>query len=134
MFHRWLTALGSSARRSTSRATTSGTDEVPAPPALCVVRGTDAPRAHERLARLQDDQGIASPERVRRAGHGLDAEASPVDVGKRVTCKQHQVWVALVDPERETAPADGIPEPDASEAVLIPFEVGEGVVEFGRGN
>ena len=36
----------------------------------------------ERLAGLQAHQGLAAPERVRRAGHRLHGEAAPVDVGR----------------------------------------------------
>jgi hypothetical protein len=61
--------------------------------------GSDAPCARERGAWLRPDQGVPGPKCVRRAGHGLDGKAAPVDVGKRVAAEEHQVRVALVDPE-----------------------------------
>jgi hypothetical protein len=52
-----------------------------------------------------------------------------VDVGKRVAAKEHQVGVALVDPERDVRSVVRISELHTSEAVLVPLEVGERVVE-----
>ena len=89
------------------------------------------------VARLEPDQRLAGPEGVRRAGHRLDGEAAAAHVGQRVAREEHQVRVALVDPEREPRVRLGVRELDAGEAVRVALEVGEGVVEpvapIGRG-
>src|SRR5882757_4779766 len=86
--------------------------------------GSDAPRAGVRAARIQPDQGVPGPKSVRRAGHGLDGQAAPAaDVGQRVAREEHQIAVALVDPEREAGSVVRIPELDTSEAILVPYEV-----------
>ena len=92
----------------------------------------DPPGAREGPAGLQADQRLARPERVRWAGHRLDREAAPVDVGKRVAGEQHQVRVGLVDPERQARRPSAVAERDASEPVAVALEIGEGVVELGR--
>src|ERR1700693_5198423 len=102
---------------------------------LCLVTcapGCDAPCAREGATWLQPDQGVPGPKCVRWAGHGLDREAAPVNVGKRVGAKEHQGGVALVDPERAPSPVIRILEPAPSKAFLAPREVGERVVEGGR--
>src|ERR1700731_4170588 len=93
--------------------------------------GSDAPCARARGAWLQPDQGVPGPKCVRRAGHGFDGKAAPVDVGKRVATEEHQVGVALVDPERAPSPGVRIWEHYTSEAIPSPLEIGECVV--GRG-
>src|SRR6266436_1181539 len=80
--------------------------------------GSDAPCARERGAWLEPDQGVPGPKCVWRAGHGLDGKAVPVDVGKRVAAEEHQVGVALVDPERDPSSVVRILELDTSEAIL----------------
>src|ERR1700731_1395477 len=94
--------------------------------------GSDAPCARKRGTWLQPDQGVPGPKCVRRAGHGLDGKAAPVDVGKRVAAEKHQVGVALVDPERDPSSVVRISELDTSEAILVPVEIGECVVERRR--
>src|ERR1700730_14508282 len=95
--------------------------------------GSDAPCARERAAWIQPDQGVPGPKSVRRAGHGLDGKAAPAAVvGQRVAREEHQIAVALVDPEREAGSVVRIPELDTSEAILVPYEVGECVVERRR--
>src|SRR5262249_59608364 len=93
---------------------------------------SDAPGARERCAWLQADQSISCPKCIRRASHGLDGKAAPVDVGKQVTSEEHQVGMALVDPERDVCSVNRIPKFDASKAILVPLEVGERVVERRR--
>src|SRR5262245_63443659 len=51
------------------------------------------------------------------------------DVGKRVAAKEHQVGVALVDPERDFSSVVRISEFHSSEAFLVPLEIGERMVE-----
>src|ERR1700731_3527804 len=94
--------------------------------------GSDAPGARERAAWLQPDQGVPGPKCVRWAGHGLDGKTAPANVGKRVAAKEHQVGVALVDPERDPSAMIRISELDPSRAILVPSEVGERVVERRR--
>src|ERR1700688_2166209 len=72
------------------------------------------------------------PKCVRRAGHGLDGKTAAADVGERVAAKEHQEGVALVDPERDPSSVVRVPEFDTSEAILVPLEVGERVVERRR--
>src|SRR6478672_2515933 len=76
------------------------------------------------FARLEHDQTVAAREGVRRAGHRLDGDAPPpLGIGESVAGEDHQVWVALVDPER------GPVELDAGQTILFSLEVGEAVVE-----
>src|SRR5262245_25222290 len=90
---------------------------------------SDAPCARERGAWLQPDQSLPGSKCVRRAGHRLDCKTATADVGKRVAAKEHQVGVALVDPERDFSSMVRISELHTSEAVLVPLEVGERMVE-----
>jgi hypothetical protein len=46
-----------------------------------------------------------------------------------VTAENHQVGIALVDPERDPYCAVRISEFDTSDATLVPFKVGERMVE-----
>src|SRR4029453_6969738 len=72
----------------------------------------DAPRPGPGRARLEADDGLARPERVRRTGHRLDGEAPAGDVGERVTGEQHQVAITLVGPEREAGACARVTELD----------------------
>src|SRR5262249_45706332 len=90
---------------------------------------SDAPCARERGAWLQPDQSLSGPKCVRRASHGLDGQAAPADIGKRVAAEQHQVGGILIDPERDLCSAIRISELDTSEGILVPLEVGKRVVE-----
>src|SRR5262249_20110259 len=90
---------------------------------------SDAPCAREREAWLQPDQSLPGSKCVRRAGHRLDCKTATADVGKRVAAKEHQVGVALVDPERDFSSVVRISELHTSEAVLVPLEGGERMVE-----
>ena len=92
----------------------------------------DAPAAREGLARLQPDQPLAAPKRVRWTRHRLDGEAAPVHVRKRIAREHHHVRILLVDPERELAAPVRVSQLDASSAVLVAPEVGEGMVQDGR--
>jgi len=76
----------------------------------------------------------ASPVRkcVRWASHGFDGKAAPVDIGEMVTAENHQVGIALVDPERDSYCAVRISEFDTSDTTLVPFKVGERMVEPSR--
>src|SRR5215831_2711456 len=89
---------------------------------------SDAPCAHERRAWLEPDQSLPGSKCVRRAGHRLDCKTATADVGKRVAAKEHQVGVALVDPERDFSSVVRISELHTSEAVLVPLEVGECII------
>ena len=66
-------------------------------------------------------QVIGSTARLRRRTSG---SVSPRE--------EHQIGVALVDPERDPSSVVRISELDTSEAILVPFEVGECVVERRR--
>src|SRR5262249_42329061 len=90
---------------------------------------SDAPCARERGAWLQPDQSLPSSKCVRRAGHRLDCKTATADVGKRVAAKEHQVGVALVDPERGFSSVAQISELHTSEALLVAPEIGERMVE-----
>jgi hypothetical protein len=90
---------------------------------------SNAPGASEQRIWLQYYQSIPGPKAIRWARHGLDGKAAPVDVGKRVAGEDHQVGVALVDPEAGPCSAIQIPKFDTSKAILVPLEVGERVVE-----
>src|SRR5215471_13238173 len=90
---------------------------------------SDAPCAREQGARLQPDQSLPGSKCVGRAGHRLDCKTATADVGKRVAAKEHQVGVALVDPERDFSSVVRISELHTSDAVLVPLEVGERLVE-----
>src|SRR5215471_21317783 len=84
---------------------------------------------------VNDEPGFslirASP--VRNAFGGqvikLDCKTATADVGKRVAAKEHQVGVALVDPERDFSSVVQISELHTSEALLVPLEIGERMVE-----
>src|SRR6516164_7989892 len=95
-------------------------------------RPSDAPCARERGAWLQPDQSLSGPKCVRRASHGLDGQAAPADIGKRVAAEQHQVGVILIDPERDLCSAIRISELYTSEGILVPLEVGKRVVKLCR--
>src|SRR6516162_11233858 len=89
----------------------------------------DAPSARERGAWLQPDQSVCGTKCVRRASHGLNGKAAPTDVRKRVASEEHQIGVALVDPERDLCSVIRIAKCDTSEAIPIPLQVRERVVE-----
>jgi hypothetical protein len=74
-----------------------------------------------------------SPIRV-PAKAGAHSKAAPVDVGKGVAAEEHQVGVALVAPGRDPSSVVRISEHDTSEAILVPLEIGERVVERFRAN
>jgi hypothetical protein len=57
---------------------------------------------------------------VRRAGHRFDGKTATADGGKRVAAKEHQVGVALVDPERDFRSTVQISELHTSKALLVP--------------
>ena len=127
---RWCSLDRSAPRLDAARTRTSELRSASATAARqATADGADAPLARERVAGLQPDQCLAAAERVRRAGHRLDGEAAPVDVGERVAGEDHQVAVGLVHPEREPRPPSGSSELDAREAVVVALEVGEAVVE-----
>src|SRR5581483_12366377 len=87
--------------------------------------GMDAPAAPERLARLEAQESLARPERVRRARHRLDCEAAPVD--SRQVAREE-----LDERERVVEPEDGVADADAGEAVEVAFELGERRVDPAR--
>src|SRR5262245_55704292 len=89
----------------------------------------DPPRARVRIPRFEAHQALAAPERVRRARHRLDGQAPPVHVRERVAGEEHQVSVALVDPEREAGSARRVVQLDPREAVRVALEIGEAAVE-----
>ena len=93
---------------------------------------SDAPSACERGAWLEPDQSVPGSKCVRRASHRLDGKTTTTNVGKRVAAEEHQVGIALVDPERDLTFVVRISELHTSEAFLIPLEVGEGMVELCR--
>jgi hypothetical protein len=66
---------------------------------------------------------------VRRTGHGFDRKAAPANVGKRVASEEHQIGVALVDPERDFCSVIRIAKRDTSEAIPVPLKIRERVVE-----
>src|SRR5262249_16254703 len=78
--------------------------------------------------------GVARSKCVRRTGHGLDGKAATVDVGKRITAEQHQVRVAVVDPERDLSSVVRIAQFYTSEAILISLKIGERMVEHNGPN
>src|SRR6516225_12455305 len=90
---------------------------------------SDAPCARERGAWLQPDQSLTGSKCVRRAGHRLDCKTATADVGKRVAAKEHQVGVALVDPQRDFSSVVRISELHTSETLLVTLEMGERMVE-----
>src|SRR5262245_48392166 len=90
---------------------------------------SDAPRTRERRAWLSPDQSLPSSKCVRRAGHRLDCKTATADVGERVAAKEHQVGVALLDPERDFSSVVRISDLHTSEAFLVPLEIGERMVE-----
>src|SRR6516225_10143449 len=90
---------------------------------------SDAPCARERGAWLQPDQSLPSSKCVRRAGHRLDCKTATADVGKRVAAEEHQVGVALVDPERDFSSVVQISKLHTSETLLVPLEISERMVE-----
>src|SRR5262245_55517179 len=76
------------------------------------------------LARLEAHHALAAPKRVRGAGHRLDRKAAPRDVRQGIATEDHHVREALIGPEgRPDA------ELDADAAVVVPFQVGEAVIE-----
>ena len=88
--------------------------------------GRDAPACRVTSARLELDKPLAAAKSVRRAGHRLDGDAAPLDVGKAVAREDHQVRVALVGPEGRRARI--YPRP----TINLTLEVGEAMVELGR--
>jgi len=94
--------------------------------------GCDAPCARQRGAWFQPDQILPASKCVRRTGHRFDGKAATVEVRNRVATENHQVRVALVDPERDLHSAVPISELHTSEASLIALKVGERMVEARR--
>ena len=94
--------------------------------------GIDAPAAREGLIRLEPDQPLAAAKRVRWTRHRLDGDAVPVHVRKRIAREHHHVRVLLIDPERELAAPVGVSQLDASSAVVVAPQLGEGMVKDGR--
>ena len=92
---------------------------------------SDAPSACERGAWLEPDQSVPGSKCVRRASHRLDGKTTTTNVGKRVAAEEHEVGIALISPERDLSFVVRISELHTSEAFLVPFEVGEGMVEPG---
>jgi hypothetical protein len=92
-------------------------------------RRRDPPGGGGRLARLEPDQRVAGPERIRRASHRLDREAATAHVWTGVAREDHQVAVALVHSERYRCMDVRIAQPNASAAVVVTGEIGERVVE-----
>ena len=84
-----------------------------------------------RCAGLEADEAVSASKGVRGTGHGLDGEAAAVDVGKRVAREQHEVPIALVDPERDSGGPVRIEERHTCEAVPVRLEIGERMVEPG---
>src|SRR5262249_57638756 len=60
---------------------------------------------------------------------GREGKAATGNIGKRVATEEHQIGVALVDPERDLCSVLRVPKFDASKAVRAPLQVGERVVE-----
>ena len=89
---------------------------------------SDAPSARQRGAWLQPGQSVSGSKCVRRTGHGFNGKTATVEVRKRVATENHQVRVALVDPERDLHSAVRISELHTSEAILIALKVGERMV------
>jgi hypothetical protein len=90
---------------------------------------SDTPCARQRGAWFQSDQCVSGSKCVRRTGHRFDCKTATVEVRKRIATKNHQVWVALVNPERDLHSAVRISELHTSEAILIALKVGERMVE-----
>jgi len=51
-----------------------------------------------------------------------------------VASEEHQVGVVVIDPERGSSSVFRISQLDASQAILVPLEVAERVIEHGRAN
>src|SRR6476620_12047004 len=89
----------------------------------------DPPRACDRFARLETDQRVVRAECVRRAGHRLDGDAAPGDVGEGSPCEDNEVGVGLVYPERDARAAVRVVEQDARPTVAVTLELGVRIVE-----
>ena len=98
---------------------------------LAHMRGStsDAPCARERGAWLQPNQSLPCSKCVWRAGHRLNGETATADVGKGVAAEEHQVGVALIDPERDLSSVVGISKLYMSDSIFVPLKVGEPMVE-----
>src|SRR5262249_16139991 len=66
---------------------------------------------------------------VWRTRHRFDGKTATVEVRKGVATENHQVRLALVDPERDLHSAVRISELHTSEAIVIALKVGERMVE-----
>src|SRR6516164_6886427 len=91
--------------------------------------GSDTPCARQRGAWFQPDQSVPGSKCVRRTAHRFDSKTATVEIRNGVATENHQVWVTLVDPERDLHSAIRISELHTSEAILIALKVGERMVE-----
>ena len=81
---------------------------------------------------LQPDQRNPGSEGIWRASHRFDCKTATADVGKRVSTKEHQIRIAVINPEQDLKSAVRILELHASDSILVPLKVGERMVEHGR--
>jgi hypothetical protein len=90
---------------------------------------SNTPCAHQRGAWFQSDQRVPGSKRVRRTRHRFNSKTATVEVRNGVATENHEVRIALVDPERDLHSAIRISELYTSEAILTALEVGERMVE-----
>ena len=90
---------------------------------------SDTPCARQRGAWFQPDQSVLGSKCVRRTRHRFDGKTATVEVRKGVATENHEVRVALVDPERDLHSAVRISKLHTSEAILIALKVSERMVE-----
>src|SRR3954452_23626919 len=93
-------------------------------------RRLDAPRAGPRRIRLERDHIRSRSKGVWWTRHRLDRDAAPPHVRKRGAGEDHEVAIAVVEPEREAIAARRFPEPDARTPVVAWSKIGEGGVEL----
>src|SRR6516225_4560988 len=90
---------------------------------------SDTPCARRRGAWFQPDQSAPGSKCVWRTRHRFDGKTATVEVRKEVATENHEVRIALVDPERDLHSAVRVSELHTSEAILIALKVGERMVE-----
>ena len=91
--------------------------------------GSDTPCARQRGVWFQPDESVPGPKCVRRTRHRFDGKTATVEVRKGVATENHEVRIALVDPERDLRSAVRISEHHTRKAILIALKVGECMVE-----
>ena len=82
-----------------------------------------------RSCLLKHDQRRPCSKCIWWASHRFYGKTATADVGKRVSTKEHQIRIAVINPERYLKSGVLISELHAGEPVLVALKVGECMVD-----